>query len=813
VNQDLRKLLERNYGLSRNASDFDAQEFYARLSTETKSRIARELAEAEIRETRLPGGFDGLTTRETADTNTRDLTIRDFTVRAESVNDESRSVEAVLVTDDPVTVYDYRLGELIDEVLRMDGAEIPEQVPMLANHSRWSLDDVFGSVREIKFGNHDAKGRLYFAEGDVDAERAWQKVRGGHIRDVSAGYRAVKYTDVRPGQTAIVGGRSYTARGRTLRITTRWQLKEVSLVPIGADARSKIRTDQPIEEFLMNPKLRKYLESIGLRADATDAEALTFLAGLEGAQRQQADTLKDGENQRSDPPATPPADPPETNRTGAQPPPLPNVEDAVRQAVDAERRAERERVRLITELAGEDVSDELRQQAILDGWDVNRASTEFLRYVRENRAPERDLIGGAPATHVRGRETDVNARALACAMLIQNGSDPTQCREYDAIGEQYGRQFAEQDADRGDRLRGLSAPDLFRECIRCDTNRHFSTIDEALSFMRREREMGRAGVSGGTLSYVFGTNIYAKLSEGWMEVADSTAGWCEEEDVPNFLQQEDITLNLNGEPEQHGRGDTAADVTFSDKHETYRAYRFTRKVTFDEMDIINDRLGALMRIPQMMGQAFRRMRPNMVYSVLLLNPKLVADSKAVFHADHGNLGTAVLGANGLSAALTAIASQRSENGRDVLDIQGRYLIVPAALSWTAAQLLNGVALAKTHATKSDPDYIPVNPVGPSVIKQVIGDNLTLVTDDRIGATGVWNPMTKAMVTGSATNWFVTAGPRRGVRVLYRRGTNRQPAVRNFTLDRGQWGFGVDMVMDMGRAPMDYRGLYKSTGTV
>jgi hypothetical protein len=310
---------------------------------------------------------------------------------------------------------------------------------------------------------------------------------------------------------------------------------------------------------------------------------------------------------------------------------------------------------------------------------------------------------------------------------------------------------------------------------------------------------------------VFGTNIYAKLVEGWMEVNDSTLGWCEEEDVPNFLQQEDITLNVDGEPEQHGRGDTASDATISDKHETYRAYRFTRKASVDEMDIINDRLGAVMRFPAQMGRAFRRMRPNLVYSTLLSNPTLVADSKAVFHADHSNLGSAVLGAGGLSAALTSIASQRSENGRDVLDIQGRYLIVPAVLSWTGAQLLNSVALAKTHANKADPDYMPINPVGPSVIKQVIGDNLTLVTDDRIGATGVWNPMTKKMVTGSATNWFVTAGPHRGVRVLYRRGTNRQPAVRNFTLDRGQWGIGWDMVLDMGCKLVDYRGLYKSTG--
>jgi len=107
--------------------------------------------------------------------------------------------------------------------------------------------------------------------------------------------------------------------------------------------------------------------------------------------------------------------------------------------------------------------------------------------------------------------------------------------------------------------------------------------------------------------------------------------------------------------------------------------------------------------------------------------------------------------------------------------------------------------------------MPVNPVGPMVIKQVIGDTLTLVSDDRVGLTGCWNPLTKAMQAGSATNWFLTSGPYRGMRVLYRRGTNRQPSVRSYVLDKGQWGIGWDMNFDIGSKIIDYRGLYKSTG--
>lgn len=540
----------------------------------------------------------------------------------------------------------------------------------------------------------------------------------------------------------------------------------------------------------MNPKLRAFLETLGLRSEADDSEAQAYYDKLPAADKARADAAA------KDQPTTP------VEPTRNDPEPPIDVASAARQAVVAER----ERVRSLRQLGGDDVPSDVIARAVDEGWDTARATQEFLTAVRQSRSQS---VG--PAIQSRSHERDVNSRSLACGLLIQTGSDPTQCRSFDTAREDAGQLFTEQDADLGDRIRGMSAPDIFRECVRHDTGQNYRTIDEAMARVRNDRMEGRAATSGGTLSYVFGTNIYAKLIEGWGTVGDSTIGWCDEEDVPNFLQQEEITFDVNGRPDQHGPGQTAKHVTMSDKHETYRAYRFTKQASIDEIDIINDRLGACMKLPLRMGEAFRKMRPNLVYSLLLSNPTLLATGKAVFHADNGNLGSGVLSSGSLATALTAMASQR-DAADEVLDIKGRFLIVPAALQWTAATLLNSVALAKTHATKSDPDYMPVNPVGPSVIKQVNGETLTLVTDDRIGATGCWNPMTKKMQTGSATNWLLTSGPMHGPRVLYRRGTNRQPAMRSYTFDKGQWGVGWDMLLDIGAMIPDYRGLYESSGT-
>jgi len=800
MDKDLRAILERK-GLPKSATEAEALEFFDRMSLEQKGHVGTEMAKRGWDKGETPA--ERLTTRSTVEeAATREITTRAFTLRAESADEENRSVEAVIATDDPVTVYDWRAGGLVDEVLRMDGVELPDRVPMLANHSRWSLDDVFGSARDIEAGEHEITGRLYFAEGDADAERAWQKVRGGHIRDVSAGYRAVKYTDIQPGQSAAVAGKTYTARGRTLRVTTRWQLREVSLVPIGADPRSKIRADHFDEDFQMNKRLRKYLESIGLRAEATEEEAQSFLEGLEGERAERAEALRtqepEGGENRSDPPADPPADPPDDHGRGdsdGDPPADP--EAIARRAIADERR----RVRALEELAGEDVSRDTLQRAIHEGMTVERASQLFLEDIRR-REPS------GPAIHSRSRDRDTNARSLAAGFMATSGIDPTQHSMHNGRATPAQRdRITEQDADRGDEFRGMSTYDLVRECLLIDTGRSVRTVEQAIDALR-------ASPSGATLSYVFSTNVYARLLEGWNAIGDTTAGWCDEEDVPNFLQQEDISLSASARLERLPRGGTANHATASDSHETYSIARYAKQFVVDEQDIIDDRLGAILRMPMEMGEAARQLRPDMVYSVMLQNPTMVSDSGAVFNSTavttsggHANLGTGALSATTLKAGISAMVKQRlnrtTKDPGKQLNIRPRFLIVPAALEWTARELTASEFLMKLFADSSDPHYSQLN--------LIARDGLIPVIDDRVGAIGVLDPRTGSSRTGTDTNWFLTQGGRRGLRVAYRRGTNRQPAMRSFALTEGQWGLGWDINMDLGVAFTEWKTWYKSTG--
>jgi hypothetical protein len=727
--------------------------------------------------------------RETPDQR-RDITTRSFQVRAATVNEEERSVEATISTESPVEVYDWYRDRMIEEVLLGDAASMPPQLPLLANHARYSLDDVLGSIRNIRLESGAMIGRLYFSD-DPDAIRAWGKVRAGHLTDVSVGYRVQEAVEIQPGETAVVKGRTFQAGKRALRVATKWTPKEGSLVPIGADIAAKIREQSELltrkGENPMPPKLRAYLESIGLRRDATDDEARAFQATLTDEQRTAADEATraaDPPQQRqSDPPAAPQAEPV-------------NVDAAAQRAVAAER----ERVRSITRLAGADVPADIRQQAIDEGWDESRASREFLTAVRAQRQP-----AAAPyhATGGTGPSGNLNARVVAAGLLLANGvNDPTQCVMHTGRRDplQTDRLTA-QDAEQGQRLARMSAVDLVRQCALLDTGRMFWDVSEAF-------EAVRSAPSGGTLSYVFSTSVYAKLLEGWGEVADTTV-WCDEEDVANFLTQEDISLSADASLKQLPRGDTAKDATISDARETYKIARYARKWTADEQDILDDRLGALMRMPVEMGAAARRLRPDLVYSLLLANAAL-ADTGALFNATavttaggHANLTTAVLGATGLKAAITAMGKYR-ENGA-VLNIKPRYLIVPFAGQWGAKELLTSSAQAYTAAAAA------ATPSQYYTANVLMSEGLTLVVDDRIGLAGVTDPTTGTPRAGLEASWYLSAGGPRTVRVAYRRGTNRQPQLRSFMLDRGQWGMGWDVNMDIGAKALDYRGMHKSTG--
>jgi hypothetical protein len=223
--------------------------------------------------------------------NEQDLNYRQMSVRLSSdgspgtLDVENRSVEVVVATEEPVMVFDYERYEIIPEILLMSGVEMPKsrQVPMLDTHSRWDTTSVLGSVRSLKANKGEGQliGRSYFSTAP-ESEGPWTKVREGHLTDFSVGYKAIRSEWVPEGETAKIKGNSYDG---PVMVRTRWRVKEVSLVPIGADELAKVRSEptkqNSREDDNMDPQIREFLISRGLAETATEDEAWDFLRTLD----------------------------------------------------------------------------------------------------------------------------------------------------------------------------------------------------------------------------------------------------------------------------------------------------------------------------------------------------------------------------------------------------------------------------------------------------------------------------------------------------------------------------------------------------
>jgi HPt (histidine-containing phosphotransfer) domain-containing protein len=218
--------------------------------------------------------------------------------RPRTWREDDASVEFVLSTETPAQVWDWDRYEVIREVLVADGVILPEtgRIPLQDSHSRASVADTLGSVREIRVEDGQVVGRLYFDKEDEKAMKAARKVRDGHIDSGSVGYEVSEKDWLDAGVTRRIGAKSYSG---PLQISKRWLLKEYSLVAIGADPYAKVRNgaggaENHTQEAIPMPDEIK-VTTPGQPA-ITDAERAEF----EANQKKLAEQLKRAERLTTD---------------------------------------------------------------------------------------------------------------------------------------------------------------------------------------------------------------------------------------------------------------------------------------------------------------------------------------------------------------------------------------------------------------------------------------------------------------------------------------------------------------------------------
>jgi hypothetical protein len=92
------------------------------------------------------------------------------------------------------------------------------------------------------------------------------------------------------------------------------------------------------------------------------------------------------------------------------------------------------------------------------------------------------------------------------------------------------------------------------------------------------------------------------------------------------------------------------------------------------------------------------------------------------------------------------------------------------------------------------------------------DDLVVRAESRLGTGGVINPRTDSIVTGNATNWMLAAPSDQAAAVAIGSLNGRvEPTIRDYPLEGGRWGRGVDVFFDVAASVVTPEALYWSTG--
>lgn len=442
-------------------------------------------------------------------------------------------------------------------------------------------------------------------------------------------------------------------------------------------------------------------------------------------------------------------------------------------------------------------------EAIEQGWTPDAAELACLKAgLPKVSAPTNPHNPGYnPAIVDRGHGRVCTVEALQAAMILRAGGrlDDPAFRSPAAFGMKVpaflraGLNDAarNQHMEAGHQFASLSLIDLARECVRLD-GKHVPHAQDEL--------FASAFSSGSSLTNIFTTSVNAVMLVTYTEAGDTTGGWTTTTDVADFKTNDRIRVDIGPGLDKLPRGAEANHSKYADSAESYKIARYAKQFVVDEQDMIDDSMQALDEVPRQHARAAARMRPDLAYAILLANPTMGATGRALFHATDGNLGSgAALSAANLKAGLSAMFLLQ-ENGVN-LNTRGTHLLLPPTLEWTGKELLNSTAIVIAGTAGSVTERGNANTLTTA--------NLSLVADARL-ENGVTDPASGTTYSGSASTWFLASTERYTIEVAYRRGTGRVPQVRSFVLDKGKWGMGWDVNLDIGAKALDGKGLRKTT---
>ncbi|MBF0035803.1 Clp protease ClpP [Citrobacter freundii] len=267
---------------------------------------------------------------------------------------------------------------------------------------------------------------------------------------------------------------------------------------------------------------------------------------------------------------------------------------------------------------------------------------------------------------------------------------------------------------------------------------------------------------------------------GWDEAAETFDQWTRTGTLPDFKEAHRVGIDSFPTLRQVRPGAEFKYATVGDRGAKIALATYGELFSINRQAIINDDMSFITTVPAAMGSAAKSTVGDLVYGVLTGDTQF--DGSDLFSAARNNLVSGALSVESLSDARAQMKRQKTESGRH-LNISPAFLLVPTVQETLADQLLHSLSVPGSDMNAN--------------IKNPIQNMATIVADPRLDDV-------------SEDAWYLTAAKGRDtIEVAYLDG-NAAPYVEStngFTVD----GVTMKVRIDAGVAPMDYRGLMKSTG--
>lgn len=503
-----------------------------------------------------------------------------------------------------------------------------------------------------------------------------------------------------------------------------WEPFEVSVVPVGADAGAGIRSQQTNHCTIVDERAANIDKGQNMDKDLKDQKDTR---GADPANPAPAAT----------PAPAPAATPPAADTRSAQ--------EVAQAAVAAERTRSAE-IRSLVASVG--LASEVADGLVNDGSTIEQARKLVLDKLAT--ADESTEV----RSHVRITKDERDTQRAAMENYLEHRANPSAVQLTDAA-----RQF-----------RGMTLLEMVREYHGHRETRGMTKMEIA----------GRAFHSTSDFGSLLANVASKSLRKGYGDTKRTFTPFTRQVTLPDFKTISRVALSNGPSMKQVVEGAEYEYGTFGDGAETYRLFTYGRIVAITREAIVNDDLDGFTRVPQKMAAASARLENRMVYDILTGNP-VMADGTALFHANHGNLTAAVLGVDGLGTVRALMRVQKDPSGEDVLNYEGKYLIVPAALELKAAQLKAQITAAKASDT---------NPFASS---------LEVIVEPYLDAT-------------STTNYFVSADPNEADTIEYAYLDGQTGPYMETRDGFSRDGLEIKVRHDFATKAVDHRGLVKSTNT-